>query len=118
MENKDFLSVYPYSFTEAKHLNELDRWKESHKENVACKSAIEEAIRIGFDGMHLSSDCAKSIITQFGYHRTAYDYLPIVFLSQIPLQLKIMKYFVKSQYSCELLLHLKTLYQKETLVSI
>lgn len=72
MENKDFLSVYPYSFTEAKHLNELDRWKESHKENVACKSAIEEAIRIGFDGMHLSSDCAKSIITQFGYHRTAY----------------------------------------------
>lgn len=72
MGSNNFLSVYPYSFSEAKRLNELDRWKESHKENVACKNAIEEAIRSGFDGMHLSADCAKSIIGQFGYHRTAY----------------------------------------------
>lgn len=72
MGSNDFLLVYPYSFTEAKRLNELDRWKESHKENVACKNAIEDAIRRDFDGMHLSADCAKSVIEQFGYHRTAY----------------------------------------------
>ena len=72
MESKDFLSVYPYSFAEAKRLGELDRWKESHKENATCKNAIEEAIRSGFDGMHLQQDCAKDVIAQFGYHRTAY----------------------------------------------
>jgi hypothetical protein len=72
MGSNDFLSVYPYSFAEAKRLNELDRWKESHKENMVCKNAIEEAIRRDFDGMHLHEKCAKDIITQFGYHRTAY----------------------------------------------
>lgn len=72
MGSNNFLSVYPYSFAEAKRLNELDRWKESHRENVACKNAIEEAIRRDFDGMYLSADCAKSTIEQFGYHRTAY----------------------------------------------
>lgn len=72
MGTKDFLSVYPYSFSEAKRLNEIDLWKESHKENVACKNAIEEAIRHNFDGMHLKKDCAAGVIEQFGYHRTAY----------------------------------------------
>ena len=72
MENKEYIAVYPYPFSEAKRLNELDRWKENHKENVACKNAIEEAIRRDFDGMHLHENCAKDIITQFGYHRTAY----------------------------------------------
>lgn len=72
MGNKDYIAVYPYSFSEAKRQNELDRWKESHKENVACKNAIEEAIRRDFDGMHLKKECATDIITQFGYHRTAY----------------------------------------------
>lgn len=72
MANKEYIAVYPYSFSEAKRLNELDRWKESHKENVACKNAIEEAIRRDFDGMHLKKECAEDIITQFGYHRAAY----------------------------------------------
>lgn len=72
MANKDFLGVYPWSSTEAKRLNELDFWRESQKENVACKNAIEDAIRRDFDGMHLAVDCAKSVIEQFGYHRTAY----------------------------------------------
>ena len=30
---KEFPYIYPYSFSEAKRLNELDRWKISHKEN-------------------------------------------------------------------------------------
>ncbi|CDX01421.1 Protein of unknown function (DUF3849) [Desulfitobacterium hafniense] len=72
MADKEFLSVYPYSFHEAKRLNELACWKESHKENVACKKAIEEAIRNGFDGMYLDKDCAGRVIAEFGYHRVAY----------------------------------------------
>lgn len=72
MGTKDFLGVYPCSLTEAKRMNELSLWRESHKENVACKNAIEQVIRNGFDGMHLQGDCAESVISEYGYHRTAY----------------------------------------------
>lgn len=72
MADKEFQAVYPYSFAEAKRLGELTDWKESHKENIACKNAIEAAIRRDFDGMHLKSGCAESVIDQFGYHRVAY----------------------------------------------
>lgn len=72
MENKEFPSVYPYSREEAGRLKELPQWRDSHKLNVACKDAIEQAIRRDFDGMHLESDCAASVIAEYGYHRTAY----------------------------------------------
>jgi hypothetical protein len=39
------------------------------KANVACKNAIEEAIRRDFDGMHLKESCAQSVIAEFGYKR-------------------------------------------------
>ena len=63
----EFYYLYPYSREEAKRLNELSLWRESHKENVACKNAIEEAIRQNFDGMHLNADCAESVISQHGF---------------------------------------------------
>jgi len=72
MENKEFPYIYPYSFAEAKRLGELNDWKVSHKENVACKDAIEAAIRRDFDGMHLKADCAESVIAEYGYHRVSY----------------------------------------------
>lgn len=72
MENKEFSYVYPYSCEEAKRLGELAQWRESHKENIACKDAIEEAIHRDFDGMHLNADCAGSVISAFGYHRVSY----------------------------------------------
>lgn len=68
----DFPYVYPYSREEAQRLNEISQWRESHKENVACKNAIEEAIRSDFDGMHLDKGCAERVIDRFGYHRVAY----------------------------------------------
>lgn len=72
MANKEFPVIYPYSFAEAKRLGELDDWKASHKQNIACKDAIEAAIRRDFDGMHLKSDCAESVIADFGYRRVSY----------------------------------------------
>jgi len=68
----DFPYVYPYSAAEANRRNELDLWRESFQENIACKEAIEQAIRKGFDGMHLSEDCAQIVIGQFGFKRTAW----------------------------------------------
>lgn len=61
--------IYPYSCGEAKRLNQLAQWRESHKENIACKNAIEEAIRRDFDGMHLNAGCAESVIAEYGFKR-------------------------------------------------
>ena len=72
MADKEFPYVYPYSFAEAKRLDELKDWKASHQENIACKNAIEAAIRRDFDGMHLKADCAESVIANFGHHRVSY----------------------------------------------
>ena len=67
---------YPYlylgSVSEARQYNELDKWRESRRHNIACKQAIEEAIREGFDGMHLDHDCAKSVIEAYGYKRVGW----------------------------------------------
>ena len=50
---KDHAYLYLSSFAEAKRQNEVALWRASHLENIACKQAIEESIRRGFDGMHL-----------------------------------------------------------------
>lgn len=72
MENKEFLPVYPYSMKEAMRLNEAEQWRASRNENIACRNAIELAIRRDFDGMHLKSDCAESVIAEYGHHRVAH----------------------------------------------
>lgn len=64
--------LYIYSASEAKHLNELDAWRESFRENIACKKAIEEEIRNSFDGMHLDDSCVDQIIDRFGYKRISF----------------------------------------------
>ena len=51
---------YPYSTAEARKRNELSLWRESHKANIACRNAIEDAIRQNFDGMNLQTDCLKA----------------------------------------------------------
>lgn len=61
--------VYPYSAEEALRRNESALWRASHKANVACKKAIEEAIRRDFDGMHLNEGCLQSVLKEFGYKR-------------------------------------------------
>lgn len=72
MENKEFPYLYPYSRTEAKRLDELADWERSHETNVVCRKAIETAIMLGYDGTRLPKDCADGVISEFGYHRTAF----------------------------------------------
>ena len=69
---KDHAYLYLSSISEAKRQNEVALWRASHLENIACKQAIEEAIRRGFDGMHLSHDCARGIIEDFGFKRVGW----------------------------------------------
>ena len=63
---------YPYSATEARKRNELSLWRESHKANIACRNAIEDAIRQNFDGMNLQTDCLKTVLDEYGFKRTAW----------------------------------------------
>ena len=64
--------LYPYSAKEARERNELSLWRESHRANIACREAIEDAIRRSFDGMHLDKDCITPVLTAYGFKRTAW----------------------------------------------
>ena len=64
--------LYPYSSEEARRRDELSLWRASHRENIACKEAIEEAVRQHFDGSHLDNDCLTGVFQEFGYKRTAW----------------------------------------------
>ena len=64
--------LYPYSAKEARERNELSLWRESHRANIACREAIEDAIRQNFDGMHLDKDCTSLVLEKYGYKRTAW----------------------------------------------
>ena len=64
--------LYPYSAAEARKRNALPLWRESYKTNIACRNAIEDAIRQNFDGMNLQTDCLKAVLDEYGYKRTAW----------------------------------------------
>ena len=62
--------LYLGSLAEAKRSQELGLWRASHQCNITCKKAIEDAIRSGFDGMHLNPACVQRILQAHGYKRT------------------------------------------------
>lgn len=48
--------LYRWSAEDARRQNELALWRASHLENVACKKAIEEAVRQHYDGAYLDDN--------------------------------------------------------------
>ena len=69
---KDATPVYPYSAAYAREHGELDAYRTSHKENVACKQAIEAAIRGHYRDNSLGREGAQQVIEQFGLERVQY----------------------------------------------
>lgn len=69
---KDATPVYPYSAAYAREHGELDAYRTSHKENVACKQAIEAAIREHYRDNNLGKEGAQQVIEQFGLERVQY----------------------------------------------
>lgn len=61
--------VYPFSADFARSNGDLELWRESHRQNIACKNAIEQIIAKEFDGYRLGKDAADSAIDEFGYDR-------------------------------------------------
>lgn len=66
------LPLYTLSCEYARANGEIALWRESQKENIRCKEAIEASIRNSFDGMYLKADCANDVIYTFGLERVAY----------------------------------------------
>ena len=65
-------ALYPWTAEEARREGEIKIWRASHKANIACRDAIEEAIRHNFDGMHLKEDSLQPVLDEFGYKRTSW----------------------------------------------
>ena len=69
---KDATPVYPYSAAYAREHGELDSYRASHQANVACKQAIEAAIRAHYRDNSLGREGAQQVIEQFGLERVQY----------------------------------------------
>ena len=69
---KEATPVYPYSAAYAREHGEWDSYRASHKANVACKQAIETAIREHYRDNSLGREGAQQVIEQFGLERVQY----------------------------------------------
>ena len=63
------IPVYPYNAKTAQERGELDKWRESFRENCACAGGIDILIRENFDGMHLKDGTVEKIVELYGYKR-------------------------------------------------
>ena len=63
------IPVYPYNAKTAQERGELDKWRESFRENCACAGGIDVLIRENFDGMHLKDGTVEKIVELYGYKR-------------------------------------------------
>ena len=63
------IPLYPYNAKTAQERGEIDKWRESFRENCACAGAIEISIREHFDGMHLKNGAVEWVVNQYGYKR-------------------------------------------------
>lgn len=65
----DYKQLYELSLETARHENEVPLWRESLAENVRCARAIENMIAERFNDNKLDGNCARDIISEFGYDR-------------------------------------------------
>ena len=68
----DKVPLYHESATYAREHDELDAYRASHKANVACREAIENAIHENYRDNRLDTDCVKTIMERFGVDRVEY----------------------------------------------
>ena len=66
------LPVYIFSATFAKEHGELETYRASHRANVDCKNAIEDAIADHYRDNHFDGSCVNEVIDRFGMERVAF----------------------------------------------
>lgn len=60
--------IYIWSKNEAIKDGDIERWRESHKENCDCARTIEKTIQANYKNNVLNK-CAKPVIEQYGFNR-------------------------------------------------
>ena len=75
LKTDQFIPIYPHTGEYAREHGELDAFLASLETNVACRDAIETAIREGFDGMSLHAD-TKGVLAVFGAERVSHVQQP------------------------------------------
>ena len=63
--------VYYHTAAYARENGELELFRQSHRENVACRNDIQETISRHFDGMHLNAKAAGEILDRYGAQRVS-----------------------------------------------
>ena len=66
------MPVYPLPASQARERGELEEYRKSHRANVACKDAIEDAIRKNYKENCLDFAGVKAVLERFGVERTCY----------------------------------------------
>ena len=56
------IPLYPHTAAYALEHGELEQYRASLQANIACKNAIEAAIRQHFDGMHLNEAAVTEVV--------------------------------------------------------
>lgn len=64
--------LYLYSASYAREHGEVDAYRASMMENMACRDAIDKAIQQGYKDNHLAKGISHELIDRFGGQRVAY----------------------------------------------
>lgn len=70
MENNSVL--YPYSLEYARERQEVARWRESFRANVACAEDMRQAISKHYNNNCLDPACVQEVLDKWGFKRTNY----------------------------------------------
>ena len=63
------LPLYYDSLDTARRQDDVMLWRNSFKENIRCKNAIEKALAENFDGMHLKDGIIPPLAEEYGTDR-------------------------------------------------
>ena len=66
------IPVYRYSIEEAKINDEMDRWKESYRENCDCARSIEKMLRLNSSNVETLESAVDNIVHEYGLERVFY----------------------------------------------
>ena len=64
------MEIYRNSAAYARENGEIQKWRDSKTENIACRDAVDRAVAENFDGAHLKTDAIlDTVIAAYGKER-------------------------------------------------
>ena len=66
----DTMEIYRNTAAYAKENGEIQKWRDSKAENIACRDAVDRAVAENFDGAHLKTEAIlDNVIAAYGKER-------------------------------------------------